>query len=86
MRLAGQAQALDLEAGEVAVFNAQSLARLGRLDEARVALKNARDAGVSASRIDTHAVFQRAGLVGSPGTVAPPPADPRGSPAHPPGD
>ena len=74
MRLVGRARALGLEPGEVAVYNAQTLAVLGRLDEARAELNAARKAGVSASRIDTHAVFRRAGLVGPPESTAPAPA------------
>ncbi|MBO9716705.1 MAG: tetratricopeptide repeat protein [Pseudoxanthomonas sp.] len=85
LRLAGQARALDIEPGEVALYNALTYAGLGRLDQARAALESARDTGIPASRIDTHAVFRRAGLVESPGTVAPAPAESPASAAHPPG-
>lgn len=46
-----EAQVLPPEGGEVALINAQTLARLGDVDGARQQLVAARDAGVPASRI-----------------------------------
>jgi len=81
LRLAEQARALGHEPGEVALYNAQALAVLGRLDEARLALEAARQAGIPASRIDTQAVFRRTGLVAPPPGPAPAPAASDASPA-----
>ena len=57
-----------------------------RLDEARLALKGAREAGIPDARIDTQAVFRRTGLVAPPSGPAPappaPPAPPMTRPAH----
>ncbi|UNK56212.1 tetratricopeptide repeat protein [Pseudoxanthomonas daejeonensis] len=76
LRLAQQAQALGHEPGDVAMFNAQALAVLGELDQARVALQAARKAGIPASRIDTQAALRRTGLATPPGAAAPTPPDP----------
>ena len=82
LRLARQALALGHEPGEVALYNAQALAVLGRLDEARLALQAAREAGIPASRIDTQAVVRRTGLVAPPSgpAPAPPASDPSPAP------
>lgn len=82
LRLAAQARALGHEPGEVALYNAQALAVLGRLNEARLALQAAREAGIPASRIDTQAVFRRTGLVAPPSgpAPAPPASDPSPAP------
>jgi TolB-like protein/Flp pilus assembly protein TadD/DNA-binding winged helix-turn-helix (wHTH) protein len=75
LRLGSQAQALEREPGEVALYNAQSFALLGMQEQARAALQSARTAGVPQSRIDSQPVFRRSGLAGTAADAPPAPAD-----------
>lgn len=62
-RLLRRAEALGREPGEVAYLNALTLASLGRMDEARVRVGQARGGGVPDSRLASNTVLQAAGLV-----------------------
>ncbi|AKC87019.1 tetratricopeptide repeat protein [Pseudoxanthomonas suwonensis] len=74
LRRVGEARALAHEPGEVAMYNAQTLAVLGQYPQARESLQAARAAGIPESRIATHAVFRRTGLSEPPEGDTPPPA------------
>ena len=76
LRLGRQARALGHEPGEVAIYNALSLAVLGLHEDAARALQDARKAGIPESRIATQPVFRRTGLVAPRDPAAHPPAAP----------
>ena len=61
--MAAKAESLRLEPGEVALFNAQTFALLGAIDDARSRLAQARKWGVAEPRITSSPVLQRASLV-----------------------
>lgn len=63
MELVSRSEALGDEPAEVALFNAQTLAVLGRLDLARRRIAAARAAGLPEARITTNPVLRRTRLV-----------------------
>lgn len=75
--LANRAETLGQQAAEVALFNAQTFALLGDLEQARRRLAAARAAGAAEVRISSNAIFRRAGLVPADATaVSPAPPEP----------
>lgn len=84
-----RAEALAGDPGEVALINAETLAVLGDLPQARLRLNRARAAGVPDLQITSNLTFRRRGLLASAagasvpasGSIAPNPND-----GHPPGE
>ncbi|GHE25038.1 tetratricopeptide repeat protein [Vulcaniibacterium thermophilum] len=64
--LARRAEALGGEPAEVAFYNAETFALLGDRDAARARLQAARAAGLAETRLTTHPLFARAGLLERP--------------------
>lgn len=71
----GRAETLSSEPGEVALLNAQTLAVLGDLPQARQRLSRARAAGVPEIQITSNLTFRRLGVLSPAGTKAPAPHD-----------
>ena len=89
-KLVRRAESLPNQPGEVALQNAEALALLGDLAQARQRLATARAAGIPETVIASNLTFRRLGLLSPPeatgkGTGAEPPA-PRASKGHPPGE
>lgn len=87
--LVGRAESLAGDPGEVALINAETLAVLGDLPQARLRLNRARAAGVPDLQITSNLTFRRRGLlapaagasVPASGSIAPNPNE-----GHPPGE
>ena len=89
-QLAVRAEALGGQSGEVALFNAETFALLGDLDQARQRLLAARAAGIAETRLSSNYTFRRLGLWSPPPSArasrrAEPPAPPS-SAGHPAGE
>jgi len=89
-KLVKRAEALPNQPGEVALLNAETLALLGDLAQARQRLATARAAGIAETVITSNLTLRRLGLLSPPGTAgkgtgAEPPV-PRASKGHPPGE
>jgi TolB-like protein/DNA-binding winged helix-turn-helix (wHTH) protein/tetratricopeptide (TPR) repeat protein len=88
--LVKRAESLPGQPGEVALQNAETLALLGDIEQARQRLAAARAAGIAETVIASNLTFRRLGLLSPPGTAgrgpsAEPPAS-RASKGHPPGE
>jgi Flp pilus assembly protein TadD len=85
--LVRRSETLRGEPMEIALFNAQTLAVLGDIDQARQRVAAARAAGLPETRIATNVVLRRAGIASTPpaskSTASPAPSDAGG---HPPGE
>ncbi|WP_395621631.1 hypothetical protein, partial [Dokdonella sp.] len=67
LALVHRAERLQVHEAEVAMFNAETFARLGDIKAARERIARARQLGVPESAISSNAVFRRLGLLDSKG-------------------
>lgn len=88
--LVKRAEALSGQPGEVALLNAETLALLGDLDQARQRLATARVDGIAETVIATNLTFRRLGLLAPPVAAGKradtEPPVPSASKGHPPGE
>ena len=87
--LVGRAESLTGDPGEVALINAETLAALGDLAQARLRLNRARAAGVPDLQITSNLTFRRRGLLATAAGASAPASSssaPNPNHGHPPGE